>query len=155
LQHQDSIARGSVSQIYQRLTDADLVELLPDILRCTAKIAPGNEMYADSPLLAGLDLLSSLHIAEGMELCVSTIQPDRWSRDNRTLICLAYLKRYGSHAKKTLPQLREIRPLLGAGQKKPPAYLPDFDKALAEIENSTTAPVLVNLKDFTSRPTPE
>lgn len=148
LQHPDGIARGSVSQIYPRLTHADLIELLPDIHRCTARIAPGNEMHADGSLLAGLDLLSSLHITEGLELCVSTIQPDRWGEKNRTHTCLAYLKRYGTHAKNFLPRLREIRAFLQTEKKMPAAYLADFDKSLTEIETSTKTPELVNLRDF-------
>lgn len=131
--------------------DADLVELLPDIHRCAQKIAPSNEMYADSAILSGLDLLSNLHIAEGMELCVATIQPERWGEKNRALTCLSYLKRYGSHAKETLPRLREIRAYLLTNKKVPADYLSDFDKAVAEIEASSTMPVLVQLKDFKSR----
>lgn len=109
-------------------------------------------MHADGSLLAGLDLLSSLHIAEGLELCVSTIQPDRWGEKDRTHTCLAYLKRYGTHAKNFLPRLREIRAFLQTEKKMPAAYLADFDKSLTEIETSTKAPELVNLKDFKSRP---
>jgi hypothetical protein len=148
LQHQDSIARRSVSKTFPLLTETDIVELLPDIQRCTEKIAPSNEMYADGSILAGLDLLSRLHIAEGLELCVSTIQPERWGEKKRTLICLGYLKRYGSHAKKTLPQLREIRDRLVKEKKASASYLADFDKALAEIEDSEDVPVLVDMNDF-------
>src|SRR6185437_16796642 len=71
LQNDDSAARGSVKQVYRELTDYDLVELLPAIAKSIGRLAPSNEMFGDSIRLAGLDLLSRLHIREGLPLCVS------------------------------------------------------------------------------------
>jgi hypothetical protein len=59
-------------------------------------------------LLAGLDLLSRLHIREGLDLCVVTIEPDRWGERNRSHECLGYLRRYGANAP-TLLGLAEFR----------------------------------------------
>jgi hypothetical protein len=154
LRHEDSIARASASKTFNYLTDSDLVELLPDITRAVGKIAPSNEMFGDGVMVAGLDLLSRLHIREGMALCVSTIQPERWGLKNRTTPCLASLKRYGAHAKVMLPKLREVRTYLATVRKAPADSLKQFDDAMAEIETSTDTPELVNLKDFKSSPRP-
>jgi hypothetical protein len=154
LRHEDSIARASASKTFNYLTDSDLVELLPDITRAVGKIAPSNEMFGDGVMVAGLDLLSRLHIREGMALCVSTIQPARWGLKNRTGPCLASIKRYGTHAKEMLPKLREVRTYLATAKKAPADDLKQFDDAMAEIENSTVTPELVNLKDFKSSPRP-
>ena len=152
LRHEDSIARASAAKTFNYLTDNDLVELLPDITHAVEKIAPSNEMFGDGVLVAGLDLLSRLHIREGMPLCISTIQPDRWGLKNRTAPCLASIKRYGSHAKEILPQLRQIRTHLATAKKMSAEDLKEYDDTIAEIENSTETPKIVNLKDFKSRP---
>ena len=68
-----------------------------------------NEMFGDGIRLAGLDLVTRLHIREGMPLCVSVIEPNRWGGGKRLPKCLECLVRYGTHAREVLPQLREIR----------------------------------------------
>ena len=42
-----------------------VLALLPAIIKATEKPAPSDEMFADVIRLAGLDLLSRLHIREG------------------------------------------------------------------------------------------
>ena len=109
LENEDSAARGSLQPIYGKLTDRDLVALLPAILKAIRDLAPSNEMFGDGIRLAGLDLVSRLHLREGMPLCVSVIEPKRWGSDRRLPKCMECLARYGVHAKAVLPQLREIR----------------------------------------------
>ena len=141
LGNDDGAARGSLSHIYTKLTDRDIAALLPDIVKAIQVMAPSDEMFADGIRLAGLDLLSRLHIREGMDLCVSTME-SRWGNDHKRR--LEYLKRYGSHAKAVLPQLRLKRPKSGSDAS-------DFDNSLASIEASTDTPALVSMKDFIAR----
>jgi hypothetical protein len=101
-------------------------------------------MFGDGIRLAGLDLLSRLHIREGMPLCVSVMEVHRWGVGKRLPRCLEYLGRYGSHAKEVLPQLREMSRLAGGRNK-------DLAKLIADIETSTDSPTLVSLKDFAAR----
>ena len=152
LQHEDSIARGTAARSYKHLTDEDAVELLPHIVKAIEGLAPSNEMFADGVRLAGLDLLSRVHIREGMALCVSTIEPDRWGERNRSKDCLGYLQRYGAHAQAMLPKLQEIRTYLVTVKKVPAENMKQFDERLAAIESSTETPTLVNLKDFKAQP---
>jgi hypothetical protein len=56
--------------------------------------------------------------------------------------CLKYRARYGGHAKALLPQVREMA--RGASKDRQDF----FNKGIAEIEASTNAPTLINLKDF-------
>lgn len=154
LRHDDSIARSSAAKCFRLLDDHDLIALLPDIVRAIEKIAPSNEMFGDGVVLTGLDLLSRLHIHEGMELCMSSIQPERWGEKNRTQSCLAYLSRYGTHAKPLLPGLRVIRSYLANVKKVDAAYLQKLDENITAIEASTASPKLVNLQDFKERPVP-
>jgi hypothetical protein len=122
--------------------------MLPHILPAIKNMAPSNEMFADGVRLAGIDLLSRLRIREGMDLCVNTIEPDRWGERNRSSECLNYLHRYGAHAKPLLPKLRELRTYLATVKKAPAETLKRFDDHIAKIESATDEPTLVDLKSF-------
>jgi hypothetical protein len=139
LENDDGAARLTLARYYDKLSDRDLAAVMPEIIKAIQTMAPSDEMFADVIRLAGLDLLSRLHIREGMDLCVSTIEW-RWGNDYQKR--LEYLKRYGTHAKEVLPQLRNKRPA------KSPEAVKNIDKAIADIEASKDTPPLVSLKDF-------
>ena len=154
LENDDGAARGSLQRIYGKLTDRDLAALLPAIIEAIQKLAPSNEMFGDGIRLAGLDLVSRLHIREGMPLCVSVIEPDRWGAGRRMPKCLEYLARYGVHAKDVLPQLREMRRDLVKTErrKEQSERVKLLDKNLASIEAGTDSPTVLGLEDFVARP---
>jgi len=141
LRNDDALARYGLAPYLNQLTDRDLAVMLPVIIEAIEELAPTDEMFGDGIRTAGLDLLSRLHIREGMELCVSTIE-FRWGNDFQKR--LEYLKRYGVHAKEVLPQLRKKRLESADGAKA-------FDKCIADIEASKDSPALVDLKDFIAR----
>jgi hypothetical protein len=153
LQNDDSVVRGSMRKIYGELTERDLVELLPAILASTERIAPSNEMFADGVRLAGLDLLSRLHLREAMPLCVSVIEPGRWGMGNRLAPCLNDLGRYGVHAKSLLPHLQSLRQQLAATRHQM-QHVATVDKAIAAIEAATAAPTLLSIEEFKARSAP-
>jgi hypothetical protein len=151
LEHEDSLARGAVASSYRRLSDHDLVALLPDIVRAIEKLAPSNEMFGDGVRLAGLDLLSRLHVREGMNLCVAVIEPGRWGAGKRLPKCLEYLSRYGTHAKAAVPALEEIRATMVTGKRGPSKEIDAIHKCIKAIEGSTATPPLVGLKELSVR----
>ena len=152
LKNDDPAARGTVAPLYGKLTDADLVVLLPDIVAAVEELAPTNEMFGDGVRLAGLDLLSRLRIREGLPLCVSLIEPARWGEGNRLPKCLACLVRYGAHAKAVLPQLREVRAVAAAKRgAKAVEHVKLIDQTIAKIEAAADTPPLVDLRDFKTR----
>ena len=154
LENDDGAARGSLGRIYGKLSDRDLVALLPAIIKAIRELAPSNEMFGDVIRLAGLDLVSRLHIREGMPLCVSVIEVDRWGEGRRMAKCLEYLGRYGVHAKEVLPQLQELRRGLVKTQrgKAQSEKVKLLDKRLAEIEAATTSPTVLDLSEFRAHP---
>jgi HEAT repeat protein len=156
LENEESVARGSLGRIYGKLTDEDVVVLLPAIVKAIEKLAPSNEMFGDGIRLAGLDLLSRLHIREGMTLCVSVIEPNRWGAGKRLPKCLECLARYGTHAKEILPQLREVRGQLvkGGRGKENTDQLQLVDKTIAAIEASKASPTVLDMKEFTATRSP-
>jgi hypothetical protein len=153
LKNDDGLARYGLAPYLDQLTDGDLAELLPAIVEAIEKMAPSDEMFADGIRTAGLELLSRLHIREGMPLCVSVMEVERWNEEERVTKCLEYLVRYGRHAKAFLPQLQEIRRKLAAADRanlsSPMVKL--FDKSIAQIESSEASPTLVSLKDFIAK----
>ena len=150
LKNDDGAARGALSRIYGKLSDRDLVALMPAILKAVRDLAPSNEMFGDGIRLAGLDLVSRLHIREGMALCISVIEPDRWGAGRRMPKCLEYLGRYGTHAKGVLPALREMRrDLVRTERRKEQSdRVKLLDKSLAEIQASTASPAVLTMKEF-------
>ena len=152
LKHENSVARSSASKIFPLLTDQDLVKLLPDIIAAIGRHAPSNEMWGFDVRMAGLDLVTRLRITEGMALCLSTMEPDRWG--NKSSQCYAFLERYGANAKPLLPKLKEIREYIATEKKAKADALAPLDKSIAAIENSTEMPTVVLLKDFKTRTTP-
>ena len=140
LENDDSVARGGPGVIFDKLTDRDLVELMPAIVKASREMAPSNEMFADGILLSCLDLMSRLHIREGMQMSVDLLLAPRWGMFARIDTCPVYLARYGAHAKAVLPQLQEMR----RARKGDPL----FQKCMDEIEASTESPPLVDLKEF-------
>jgi hypothetical protein len=154
LQNEDSVARGAVRKVFDEMNDSDLEQLLPAITQAIEHLAPSDEMFGDDIRLAGLDLLSRLHIREGMNLCVNVIEPGRWGLYRRVTQCAVYLPRYGTVAKTVLPQLREIREQLVAvaGKKTKSEQVDTLDKCIAAIESSTATPTLVSIAEFKGRP---
>jgi hypothetical protein len=153
LKNEDAAARGSLQRIYGEFSDSDVVELLPAIIKAIERLAPSNEMFGDSIRLAGLDLVSRLHIREGMPLCVSVLDVKRWGAGKRLPKCLEYLGRYGTYAKEVLPQLQEIRRNLAQAKRtaQQNEFLRLIDTSIEAIKASTVSPTVLDLKDFKGR----
>ena len=146
LENDDALARYGLAPYLDKLSDRDLAALLPAIVEAIKVLAPSDEMFGDGIRLAGLDLLARLHIREGMPLCVSVMEVDRWD-GGRTGDCLKILCKYGRQAKELLPQLKELRKHVAAGCD----LAKGIDATIAHIETTKDSPTLVNLKDFIAR----
>jgi hypothetical protein len=94
-------------------------------------------MFADGVRLAGLDLLARNCIKEGLPLCVSLMEIDRWGKKNRITGCLESLARYGGAAKPLLPQLRQMEKDLLAHReaKSLQPQIESLGKILTNIES--------------------
>ncbi len=143
LQNEDGMVRSAVSNVYKRLTPADIAVVMPDLIPAVEQLAPSGEMFAEGARMSGLALLSSLYIREGMELSVKTVER-RWGHDNKR--SLEYLKRYGAAAKEVVPQLREKVVYFQQLKDNETAKL--VEAAIAEIEASTETPTLISLRDY-------
>lgn len=109
LKNQDGRARGSLKTLYDQLDSNEIEPLLPAIYQAVAEQSPSGVMFSDGIRMAGLDVLAEQKIAEGLPLCVSLIELDRWGSERRLSGCLAALKKYGgANARSALPQIREF-----------------------------------------------
>lgn len=91
---------------------------------------------ADGPRLPAFDLLSKHHIREGLKLMEDALNGDRWGGDVIPT-CLGYFLRYGTHAKESLPRLKNLEMI----EKR-------WGPQVEAVENSTESPTLVSLQEF-------
>jgi hypothetical protein len=66
-------------------------------------------MYAEEIRVAGLRLLASRHVREGMQACVDyALRQNPWGSQDRMVEVMKCLEAYGAHAQPLLPQLRAL-----------------------------------------------
>jgi hypothetical protein len=101
-------------------------------------------MFADGIRLSGLGVLAKQRIAEGMPLCIDTIEIDRWGMDNRIKKCLEALQIYGGAAKTLLPRLEELETKLRTHRdaKKLQAHIGLLGKTIMVIRSDSNPPEL-------------
>jgi hypothetical protein len=147
LQNEDGRARGTISDIYQKLTFEEMKPLLPAIHEAIVKPAPSGIMFADGIRLAGLGVLAKYRIREGMPLCLDLLDLDRWGKKNRIAACFTHLAQYGAAAKPLLPRMREIEQQL-VRHREAKGLQPSIDTLRAIIkdtESATDIPKLIDL----------
>jgi len=153
LQNEDSVARGSIATILNKLNERELALLLPEIIKATEKLAPSNEMFADGIRLAGLDLLAKHHIAEGLPLCMTVIEPDRWGSGRRYQPALASLSRYGANARHLVPELQKMLAVMSKPRKggEVDPNVVALEKAIADILADKNPPKLQTAAEFMAK----
>ena len=148
LGNEDGRARGALGSVYKNLSYNEIEPLLPAVYQAVIEPAPSGIMFADGIRLSGLEVLAQHRIEEGLTLCISLIDPDRWGLANRVKRCLATLRLYGAAAKSEIPRLRQLEKDLAAKGWKPEAIetlgIPDL---IREIETDDDPPVLRSLGD--------
>ena len=139
LRNEDGRARGTLSSIYERLSFAEIQPFMPAIYEAIVKPAPSGEMFADGVRLAGLDLLAKNRIKEGLPLCISLMDIERWNKKDRIPRCLDSLARYGGAAKPLLPQLRQLEKDLIAHSeaKNLKPHIETLHTLIGKIESAT------------------
>ena len=58
--------------------------------------------------MAGLELLAKHRVAEGMALCIETMDIESWGKRHRIQRGLEILQQYGGAAKPVVPLLRDL-----------------------------------------------
>ena len=148
LKNEDGRSRGSIGNIYKKLSFDEIKPLLPAIYDAVKKPAPSGIMFAAGVRLSGLEVLAKNHIKEGMPLCLEVMDVDKWGKGKRIGRCLKALSHYGGAAKPLLPKLREIEEKLSKHREKKnlKPHLDQVKKLIAKIESAKDAPKLIPLK---------
>ena len=144
LENPDGRARGAVGSVYDHLTFEEIKPLLPYVIRAIEEPSPSGVMFSSGIRVQGLQLLAKHRVAEGMPLCLSTMDIDKWGKRGRISRCLKSLQSYGGAARPVLPQLRELKKQLqshreGRGLE---AEIELVEKTIALIEADKNPPEL-------------
>jgi hypothetical protein len=146
LRNEDGRARGSIGSVYRNLSYEEIEPLLPAIYQAVIEPAPSGIMFADGIRLSGLEILAQHRIEEGLPLCVSLIDPDRWGLKGRINRCLVTLRLYGGAARSEIPRLRQLEEDLVTKRWKPEAIESlGIPALIREIEADEDPPVLRSL----------
>jgi len=146
LRNEDGRARGSIGSVYRNLAYEEIEPLLPAVYQAAIEPAPSGIMFADGIRLSGLEILAKHRIKEGLPLCVSLIDPNRWGARNRVKRCLEILRVYGGAAKSEVPRIEELEKELLSKNWKPDEILGlNLPVIIKEIEEDQNPPALRSL----------
>ncbi len=134
LENEDGRVRDAAGNLYSMLTDEEVEAMLPAVYRAVVQQAPSGVMFSDGIRLRGLELLAKHRIAEGLPLCISLIEMDRWGADHRLDRCLKVLGVYGGAAKSVLPELQELEQAIRDPKAKGHQRHAELLKVIAAIE---------------------
>ena len=149
LQNPDARARGVVGSLYEQLSFEEVQPFLPAVHRAIVEPAPSGVMFADGIRLRGLELLANHRVAEGMSLCLESMDLDRWGKRHRVMRCLRILRKYGGAAKPLLPRLREVETRLREHQERKmlAPHVREIGELISYIEGAPVGEALHFLKD--------
>ena len=136
LRNDDGRARAAVARVFQLLGEDELRPLLPAIVEAVRTPSPSGVMFANGVRIAGLDVLARMRVAEGIPLCIDSMDIDEWGKQDRILGGLRALQAYGGAAKGELERLRALRARLGAHReaRNMQKQLALCDETIAAIE---------------------
>jgi hypothetical protein len=146
LLNEDGRARGSIESVYKNLSYEEIEPILPAIYQAVIEPAPSGIMFADGIRLSGLEILAKHRIKEGLPICISLIDLDRWGMRNRIKRCLKTLRVYGGAARSQIPRVQKLEEALLSKNWKP-AEIEDLDLSaiIKEITDDQDPPVLRSL----------
>lgn len=108
LTNPDGRARSAVGSVYDKLSYEEIQSLLPDVMRAIEEPSPSGVMFSSGIRMAGLELLAKHRVAEGMALCIETMDIESWGKRHRIQRGLEILQQYGGAAKPVVPLLRDL-----------------------------------------------
>jgi len=112
MKHPSARVRGCAAYAFRYLRADDIATMAQGIYDVSSILAPSFAMFNDLPRNHGLDLMAKHRFAEGIPLCLDTLDTDMWGKQVRFPNRFGVLKEYGGAAKSVLPRLKELRWLL-------------------------------------------
>ncbi len=148
----DGMARATLRDLFaNKLTEADVQALAPDILAAVKTRCPADTMFGNEIRMGGFKALTKYHFKEGVEVGVHFAKTQGGhGSENRTGEIMKEIAAYGTAARAVVPQLRELIAELNAQCKRgefPAGELNQrrvtaVENAIKSIESATTQPQL-------------
>ena len=151
LRNQDGRARQSFLTVYENLPADELKALLPEVHYAVVNPAPSGIMFADKIRIEGLKLLARWKVAEGIDACMLYLtNQNHWGSNKRTPVLLEILRSYGTHARRTIPELERLAADFADGEPGFPFELSknkawDVRKTIGFLRETTESPKLISL----------
>jgi Family of unknown function (DUF6288)/HEAT repeats len=151
LTNEDGRARGMLSSVYRNLSLEEIRPLFPAIIAAVRELAPSGIMFGNGIRTAGLQLLARHHVAEGLDLAVYYARHQKAHGSKRRIGgVMKCILAYGAHAKRVLPELRELAKFFAAGEGQKPnknsrLKAEAVETAIRKIEGLTEKPVLIQV----------
>jgi hypothetical protein len=152
LRNQDGRARAAFTLVYENLPPEKLKEILPEVHHAVVNPAPSGIMFADGIRIEGLKILSEWKAAEGIDACMFYIKNlNHWGSEKRVPAILEVLRTYGVHAKRTIPELKELAEYFAGNN---PPYFPNHlsqrkaqnvRETIKFLEKTEERPELINI----------
>ena len=143
LKHPSARVRGSAAYAFRYLTAEDVGAMAQEIYDVSSILAPSYSMFFDLPRNYGLELMARFRFAEGIPLCLDTLDMDRWGKQMRLPNRFAVLKEYGRAARPVLPRLKELR-----SEIRTPEHRSLLEEAITAIESDKRPAKLTRLADL-------
>lgn len=157
----DGMARATLRNVFEnRLTLEDVQALAPDLLAAIQTPSPADTMFANEIRMGAFKALTKYHFKEGIEAGVLFAKTQRGhGSENRTGLIMKEIMKYGSAARKAIPELRELIADFNAQVKRnefPGGELNDrrvnaVREAIQAIEAATTQPELRHIAPVSPR----
>ncbi|MFT5109821.1 MAG: HEAT repeat protein [Pseudoalteromonas tetraodonis] len=132
--------RGSAAYAFTHFTREDLAAMAQEVYDAVKIPAHHYLMFDDLARQYALDLMLKYRIAEGLPLCLESMDLDRWGKGTRLEHRFALLKGYGGDAKPILPELRELRSKFKSDTERAV-----FEEVIQAIEKGELGAPLVSL----------
>jgi len=151
----DGMARAKMrGYIENQLTEADVEVLASDILAAIEEVAPADTMFGNEIRMGGLQALVKYHYREGISAGLKFAKSQNGhASEERIPAIMNLLKSYGTAARGTVPELKELIVQLNA-QCQRGEFPSDCNKkrvdaiaeAIRDIEAATTQPAMRSAK---------
>jgi len=142
--HEDAWVIQRIARALGQLPEAELAQLMPEVVAAGATNSPANMMFLFDGRLQCLGLASGYRIHEAIEPLVELATYDGWGGPRYAAQALEQLATYGSAAKDYLPQLRLARDAAVDNEK----LVEQFDQAIEAIAGDDAAPQTVSCEEF-------